>query len=734
MQFHIVKCQKMFTHDERLCIVMDFADGGDLYDLIATQRRHIRQRGSGYFPERSIVSWFIQLCCGLKHCHDNKLLHRDIKSKNVLLFQNSRFPGGFLLKLGDFGLAKAVRTDEGNMARTACGTPLNMSPELMQNLRYSFETDVWALGTVLHEICALESPFIASNMKDLRRAVIRTAPRDIPSSYSRTMKSLIHAMLHKKPERRPSVDDVLALPHIKAALAENLDAQRAVPVGRHRSSRAPQQPAAHGHARTAWAPAPVKAAAPAPAPAPKPTAKKHRARPFEYWSPPENAGAPRPRKSVVDRHNRKKAEEYSKQVRDDERRQREEQLARRAAKQAQAAADAIKAEQLAKQRVKEAAQREAEAAEAAARLRKQVERAYQLERRGRERQQRDAAREDAPPVAAPVDVAAQPPEKIPIRLSAAPKPGAEDRSLSKMASDDRASAPPACQKAGKFECLVGSVEMHGGQQRGGVRAEVNRRFDAAADAPPPAQDIEAAGSARKGRPSGVPPPPAAADADAEAAPEPKELSSSGSETEETDDDDDEDFEDAQAVKFMDSIHHVLTEQKRQAEQQEAAAGGGAEDEAGAPVKARRGCGWRETEKTAQEELDAKARASQAEGSSAREQLVAELGYERFCGALFMLLESRKHTNTKTVNQIISRCVNNVLDGDVRRRLLLETVVECKAYSDGQAEPSGAKGGGGAPAPGAEPVGAPAVGRDHRVALESALQAAVAGVGGARRER
>ena len=44
-----------------------------------------------------------------------------------------------------------------------------------------------------------------------------------------------------------------------------------------------------------------------------------------------------------------------------------------------------------------------------------------------------------------------------------------------------------------------------------------------------------------------------------------------------------------------------------------------------------------------------------EVAQAREQLVTELGYERFCGALFMLLESRKHTNTKTVNQIISRC-------------------------------------------------------------------------------
>ena len=166
--FHIIRCHKMFMHDERLVIVMDLAEAGDLYEMIGSQRRLVRAaaRGSGYFPERSVLSWFMQLCCGLKHCHDNKLLHRDIKSKNVLLFQNSRFPGGFLLKLGDFGLAKSVRTDQGNLAKTTVGTPLNMSPELMQNDSYSFETDVWALGTVLHELCALVShPFPSSRLR-----------------------------------------------------------------------------------------------------------------------------------------------------------------------------------------------------------------------------------------------------------------------------------------------------------------------------------------------------------------------------------------------------------------------------------------------------------------------------------------------------------------------------------------------------------------------------------------
>jgi NIMA (never in mitosis gene a)-related kinase len=227
--FHIVRCHQHFMHDGWLCIVMDLADGGDLYGMVLSQKLRMRQtRSPAYFPEKSVLSWFIQLACGLKHCHDHKLLHRDIKSKNILLFQNSRFPGGFVLKLGDFGLARSVRTDQGNLARTTVGTPLNMSPELMQNLHYSFETDVWALGTVLYEVCALQPPFVADTMKELRKVVIRTVPAEIPTPFSRTMRRLISNMLQKQRIGRPSIDDVLKLPYIRQSLTDNLDAQRQV--------------------------------------------------------------------------------------------------------------------------------------------------------------------------------------------------------------------------------------------------------------------------------------------------------------------------------------------------------------------------------------------------------------------------------------------------------------------------------------------------------------------------
>lgn len=230
--FHIIRCHRQFMHDSWLCIVMDLADGGDLYGIVRSQKLLGRQTSRpAYFPEKSILSWFIQLACGLKHCHDHKLLHRDIKTKNVLLFQNSRFPGGFALKLGDFGLARSVRTDQGNLARTTVGTPLNMSPELMQNMHYSFESDVWSLGTVLYELCALQPPFLATTMKELRKLVIRTVPAEIPKLFSHAMRSLISVMLQKQRNRRPSIDDVLRLPDIRQSLSDNLDAQRAVRLG-----------------------------------------------------------------------------------------------------------------------------------------------------------------------------------------------------------------------------------------------------------------------------------------------------------------------------------------------------------------------------------------------------------------------------------------------------------------------------------------------------------------------
>src|SRR5574343_202962 len=104
----------------------------------------IDERKGKYFTENEVLDMFTQLCLAMKHIHDRKILHRDIKAPNVLMTSNG------LLKLADFGVAKCLSyTIE--KARTFTGTPYYLSPEIVQNLPYSFKSDMWSLGVLLYE-------------------------------------------------------------------------------------------------------------------------------------------------------------------------------------------------------------------------------------------------------------------------------------------------------------------------------------------------------------------------------------------------------------------------------------------------------------------------------------------------------------------------------------------------------------------------------------------------------
>eukprot|EP00854_Cymbomonas_tetramitiformis_P029753 gene29753-37103_t len=113
---NIVCCTDSFTERGKLCIVMDYCDGGDLYELLQKQKGKL-------VDEEQILDWFVQLCLAMKHVHDRKILHRDLKGQNVFMCA-----GGKMLKVGDFGVAKVL---EGTMqlATTAVGTPYYLSPE-----------------------------------------------------------------------------------------------------------------------------------------------------------------------------------------------------------------------------------------------------------------------------------------------------------------------------------------------------------------------------------------------------------------------------------------------------------------------------------------------------------------------------------------------------------------------------------------------------------------------------
>jgi NIMA (never in mitosis gene a)-related kinase len=92
----------------------------------------------------------------IKHCHDKKILHRDLKSQNLFLTKVG------ILKLGDFGIAR-VLSDTRSKARTVIGTPYYLSPEIIRSEGYSFKSDIWSLGVLLYEIAALQVPFNADS-------------------------------------------------------------------------------------------------------------------------------------------------------------------------------------------------------------------------------------------------------------------------------------------------------------------------------------------------------------------------------------------------------------------------------------------------------------------------------------------------------------------------------------------------------------------------------------------
>jgi len=102
--------------------------------------------------EALILNWFTQICLAIKHCHDRKILHRDLKAQNIFLTEND------IVKLGDFGIAKVLKNTVEH-AVTIVGTPYYLSPEIIQNTPYSFKSDIWSLGVLLYEMCALKPPF-----------------------------------------------------------------------------------------------------------------------------------------------------------------------------------------------------------------------------------------------------------------------------------------------------------------------------------------------------------------------------------------------------------------------------------------------------------------------------------------------------------------------------------------------------------------------------------------------
>uniref|UniRef100_A0A803YHS3 NIMA related kinase 3 n=1 Tax=Meleagris gallopavo TaxID=9103 RepID=A0A803YHS3_MELGA len=161
---------------------------------------------SPIFPTKlclSILCWFVQMCLGVKHIHDKRVLHRDIKSKNVFLTQNGK------VKLGDFGSARLLAHPM-SYACTYVGTPYYVPPEIWESMPYNNKSDIWSLGCILYELCTLRHPFQANSWKHLILKICKGSYSPLPAHYSYELHYLIKQMFKRNPKNRPSATTILA--------------------------------------------------------------------------------------------------------------------------------------------------------------------------------------------------------------------------------------------------------------------------------------------------------------------------------------------------------------------------------------------------------------------------------------------------------------------------------------------------------------------------------------------
>jgi NIMA (never in mitosis gene a)-related kinase len=200
----IVRFYEAICEQKRLNIVTEYARLGDLAHLIERRKRKHRP-----LQEDDIWRFLLQLLQGLKALHSCGVVHRDLKSANILM------SGPDLLKIADLGVSTVLQSMQ--LARTQIGTPMYLAPEVWKKRPYDHRCDMWSLGVLLYELMTFSYPFHGRSTRDLCQRVCmgRYAP---PTGYSSDLTSIVRWLLQVSPALRPSVNEVLEMQAVQSRM------------------------------------------------------------------------------------------------------------------------------------------------------------------------------------------------------------------------------------------------------------------------------------------------------------------------------------------------------------------------------------------------------------------------------------------------------------------------------------------------------------------------------------
>ncbi|CAN0369156.1 unnamed protein product [Lampetra planeri] len=211
---NIVQMLDSFETDKEVVVVTDYAEG-ELFQIL---------EDDGNLPEEQVREIACQLVSALYYLHSHRILHRDMKPQNILLGK------GGVVKLCDFGFARAMSIN--TLVLTSIkGTPLYMSPELVEEKPYDHTADLWSMGCILYELFVGTPPFYTNSIFQLVSLIIKD-PVKWPKNMSAEFRNFLQGLLTKEPKLRLSWPALLHHPFVagKVIVLDDVSAEETNPL------------------------------------------------------------------------------------------------------------------------------------------------------------------------------------------------------------------------------------------------------------------------------------------------------------------------------------------------------------------------------------------------------------------------------------------------------------------------------------------------------------------------
>lgn len=195
---NIVRLYDLYITEEYYCMVFEYVDGAQMLDFIINQ---------GKMKESQAQKFFSQLLSAVSYCHENGIVHRDLKIENVLIDSEGN------VKLVDFGLSNFF--DPSDKLRTFCGSLYFAAPELLRGIYYTGpEIDIWSLGIILYVLVCGKVPFDDKSLTALHEK-IKSGNFELPEKLTSKCQNLLKSMIEVDPKRRVRMEEILNHPWVQ---------------------------------------------------------------------------------------------------------------------------------------------------------------------------------------------------------------------------------------------------------------------------------------------------------------------------------------------------------------------------------------------------------------------------------------------------------------------------------------------------------------------------------------